>query len=62
MLLSPGRKSHERDLLEDPGCRGANPGMSGLCSQELGQQEIEHKPIFFWGGDFQGRNFQIEDW
>lgn len=50
------------NLLEDPGCGGTNPGMSGLCSQELGQQEIEHEPIIFGGGDFQGRHFQIEDW
>lgn len=35
--------------MEDPGCGGTNPGMSGLCSQELGQQEIEHEPIFFFG-------------
>lgn len=31
-------------------------------AQELGQQEIEHEPIIFGGGDFQGRHFQIEDW
>lgn len=32
--VTPGRKPHERDLMEGSACRGTNLGMAALCSQE----------------------------
>lgn len=30
--VTPGTKSHERDVLEGPACGGLNPEMAALCS------------------------------
>ena len=46
-IVTPGSKSHSRDLLEDPGCGGTNPGVAAPASGS-GQQRIGQRAGLIW--------------